>query len=213
MYKLYNVKGWGSMCGHFLLEEMAVPYTNIWMTSGQVREPSFRDLGPLGLIPCLGLPDGRTLFESGAIVAFLASAHPETGMAPPPGSHGFGEFLSWLHFMSTNLYVAINHALGENPFNVSAAENASIVKGAALKCDELWAILATRLSRGGPWLMGKDFSALDIYMFMLTIWARPSEAALHEKLPRIAQHAAAVRARPKLKAALDSHGVLDIGGY
>jgi len=33
MYKLYNVKAWGSMGVHFLLEEMAVPYTNIWMTA------------------------------------------------------------------------------------------------------------------------------------------------------------------------------------
>ena len=29
MYKLYNVKAWGSMGVHFLLEEMDVPYTNI----------------------------------------------------------------------------------------------------------------------------------------------------------------------------------------
>ena len=36
MYKLYNVKAWGSMGVHFLLEEMDVPYTNIWMTPEQV---------------------------------------------------------------------------------------------------------------------------------------------------------------------------------
>ena len=36
MYKLYNVKAWGSLCVHFLLEEMQVPYTNIWMTPEQV---------------------------------------------------------------------------------------------------------------------------------------------------------------------------------
>ena len=38
MYKLYNVKAWGSMCAHFLLEEMDVPYTNIWMTPEQVAD-------------------------------------------------------------------------------------------------------------------------------------------------------------------------------
>ena len=43
MYKLYNVKAWGSMSVHFLLEEMAVPYTNIWMTPEQVAAPEYRD--------------------------------------------------------------------------------------------------------------------------------------------------------------------------
>jgi len=32
MYKLYNVKGWGSLAIHCMLEEMELPYTNIWMT-------------------------------------------------------------------------------------------------------------------------------------------------------------------------------------
>ena len=44
MYKLYNVKAWGSMSVHFLLEEMDVPYTNIWMTPEQVAAPEYREL-------------------------------------------------------------------------------------------------------------------------------------------------------------------------
>ena len=49
MYKLYNVKRWGSMCAHLLLEELGVPYQNIWMTPEQVRAPAFREISPLGL--------------------------------------------------------------------------------------------------------------------------------------------------------------------
>ena len=37
MYKLYNVKTWGSLAIHCMLEEMELPYTNIWMTPEQVR--------------------------------------------------------------------------------------------------------------------------------------------------------------------------------
>ena len=47
--------------------------------------------------------------NSAAIVSFLVTAHPDKGMAPLVGSNEYGEFLSWLHFMSTNLYVAIQH--------------------------------------------------------------------------------------------------------
>ncbi|HUR43778.1 MAG TPA: glutathione S-transferase family protein [Aestuariivirga sp.] len=203
MYKLYNVKAWGSACVHFLLEEMAVPYTNIWMTSEQVKAPDFQELSPLGLIPALGLADGRTLFESGAIVTFLVTAHADKGLSPQPGSDDFGEFLSLLHFMSTNLYAAIPHMSPDNTYDPAIVA----------KCDALWAILAKQLESEGPWLLGETYSALDTYAFMLSLWGKPTEAALHKKFPGIAKLAKAIRARPKLKAALEAHGVMEVGGY
>jgi glutathione S-transferase len=209
MYKLYNVKAWGSMGVHFLLEEMAVPYTNIWMTPEQVAAPEYRELNPLGYIPALGLDDGSTLFESAAIVSFLVTAHPDKGMAPQPGSNEYGEFLSWLHFLSTNLYVAINMGDAGNFYSRNATEEAFLVGKSIEKCNLLWAILAKRLETEGPWLMGENFSALDIYAFMLFCWSRPKERALHAEFPAIAKLAQAVRARPKLKAALEAHGVME----
>lgn len=80
MYKLYNVKAWGSLSVHCLLEEMEVPYTNIWMTVEQVRAPEFREISPFGLIPALELAHGRSLFESAVIVTFLVTAHAEKGV-------------------------------------------------------------------------------------------------------------------------------------
>lgn len=208
MYKLYNVKAWGSMSVHFLLEEMGVPYTNIWMTPEQVAAPEFRTLSPLGYIPALGLDDGSTLFESAAIVSFLVTAHLDKGMAPQPGSNEYGEFLSWLHFMSTNLYVAINMGDSGNFYARNPSEEAFIAGKSIEKSNELWAILAKRLQSEGPWLMGENFSALDLYAFMLCCWSKPRETVLHGEFPAIAKFAQAVRARPKLKAALEAHGVM-----
>ena len=208
MYKLYNVKAWGSMCVHFLLEEMDIPYTNIWMTPEQVAAPEFREISPLGYIPALGLSDGRALFESAAIMAFLVTAHPDKGLAPQPGSEDFGEFLSWLHFLSTNLYVAINMSDHDNFYARNAADQKFLSGRSIEKCDQLWSILAHRLESEGPWLMGETFSALDIYAFMLCCWGKPTETAVRANFPAIAKLADAVRARPKLKAALEAHGVM-----
>jgi hypothetical protein len=36
MYSLYNVKRWGSLAPHLVLEELEVPYQNIWMTPEKV---------------------------------------------------------------------------------------------------------------------------------------------------------------------------------
>jgi glutathione S-transferase len=198
MYKLYNVKAWGSLAIHFLLEEMAVPYTNIWMTPEQVAAPEFKSISPLGYIPALGLDDGTILFESAAIVSFLVTTHNDKAMAPAVGTPEFGEFLSWLHFMSTNIYSTIN--LSEH-----GAGDARAIE----KTHELWAILEKRLQAEGPWMMGATYSALDAYAFMLTLWSKPGERALLAKFPAVAELVRAVRARPSLKAALEAHGVME----
>lgn len=209
MYKLYNCKAWGSMCAHFLLEEMDVPYTNIWMTPEQVKAPEFREISPLGYIPALGLADGRALFESAAVVSFLVTAHPDKGLAPQPGSEDYGEFLSWLHFLSTNLYVAINMGDHDNFYARNEADEKFIIGRSIEKCDQLWSILDRRLESEGPWLMGETYSVLDIYAFMLCCWGKPKESTVLAKFPAVAKLAQAVRARPKLKAALEAHGVME----
>lgn len=213
MYKLYNVKAWGSLAIHCLLEEMEVPYTNIWMTPEQVRAPEFRAISPLGYIPALGLVDGTSLYESAAIVSFLVAAHPEKHMSPVLGSPAYGEFTSVLHFLSTELYPAIELGITSSGLSENEAQEDFIKDRAREQAERYWLIIENRLAGAGPWLMGREFSALDPYAFMLSVWGRPSEAALHDRFPVLAKHAAAVRARPKLKAVLDAHGVLKVGGY
>ena len=212
MYKLYNVKAMGSMCVHFLLEEMEVPYTNVWMTMEQVRAPEFRQLSPLGFVPALGLKDGRTLFETAAIITFLVTAHANKGLSPPPGSDDFGEFLAWLQLMNSNLYRALNMAFHGDFYAMTPAHNEFIVGKAIERCDALWEVIEDRLATEGPWLMGKTYSALDTYAFMAANWGRPNEMAVLDKFPHIAKLAMAVRARPKLKAALEAHGVMQPAG-
>lgn len=213
MYKLYNVKTWGSLAIHCLLEELEAPYTNIWMTREQVREPEFRAISPLGMIPALGLADGRALYESAAIVSFLIAAHPEKHMSPALGSADYGEFMTLLHLMSTEIYAFGNVGVSVDEYVAGDAERQAMKDKISQKVDGYWMIIDKRLAASGPWLMGREFSALDLYAFMLSIWGPPNELGLHDKYPAIAKLAAAVRARPKLKAVLESHGVMEPGGY
>ena len=213
MYKLYNVKTWGSLVVHCLLEELEVPYTNIWMTPDQVRDPAFRAISPLGMIPALGLADGRTLFESAATVAFLVAAHPEKRMSPDLGSPDYGEFLMFLNFMSAEIYAIGNIGYDAGTYVAEEAAQQAIKVKVREKVDVCWSLLEKRVAAAGPWLMGPEFSAVDIYAFMMTIWGAPSEQALLDRNPAIARLATGVRARPKLKAVLESHGVMNIGGF
>jgi glutathione S-transferase len=211
MYKLYNVKAWGSLAIHCMLEEMGLPHTNIWMSPEQVRAPEFRAISPLGMIPSLGLADGRSLYESAAIVSFLVAAHPEKHLSPALGSPAYGEFMSLLHFMSTELYALENVAFYAEAYVSDPQQQDALRKKIWEKADGHWLILERRLATSGPWLMGRDFSALDLYAFMLSIWSKPSELAFLGRFPALAKLMSGVRARPRLKAVLEAHGVLKPG--
>lgn len=115
--------------------------------------------------------------------------------------------------MSTNLYMTNNLAIGAGDYASDAAQDAFIARKASARADGYWLLLQSRLASDGPWLMGRNFSALDLYAFMLSIWGRPTEVELRARFPGIAALADGVRARPRLKAVLEAHGVLAPGGY
>jgi glutathione S-transferase len=213
MYKLHNIRRWGSMAPHLVLEELGVPYENVWMMPAELATPGFRALSPLGLIPVLGLRDGRSIIESMAIVVHLTDANRDKKLAPPPGTDDHAIYLSWLAFMSSNLYPAISIAFAPDSYATNESERAAVRKSAEASCNRMFDVLENRLASKGPFVLGETFSAADLYLFMLTVWGRPTERGLLQRCPAIAEVAEYVRGRPKLKAALDAHGVLEIGTY
>jgi glutathione S-transferase len=148
MYKLYNVKRWGSMAPHFVLEELGVPYQNIWMTPEQVRTEEFRRLSPLGFVPALGLDDGRTIIESMAIVAFLTDAHSDRRLAPKPGTDDGAAYLSSLAFISSNIYAMINFAEFSADYSADPGVQKEIRKRAESDYHHAFDIIDSRLDRG-----------------------------------------------------------------
>jgi glutathione S-transferase len=212
MYKLYNVKRWGSMAPHLVLEELGVPYHNIWMTPEQVRTEEFRRISPLGFIPALGLDDGRAIVESMAILAFLTDAHADRKLAPMPGTADGAVYLSTLAFISSNIYMMTNVAEYAADYSNDLSVQNQIRERAEGKYHHAFDILDARLAKEGPFLLGKEFTAADLYLFTTAIWAKPSERALLDRCKSIAQVCGHVRQRPKLKAALEAHGVLVPGG-
>lgn len=71
---------------------------------GAQYEADFRRMNPNHNVPVLeiNMPDGTTkhMLESGAIIAFLADAFPEKGLAPPAGEFSVrrADYLQMLHF-------------------------------------------------------------------------------------------------------------------
>jgi GSH-dependent disulfide-bond oxidoreductase len=78
------------------LEEMRLPYTavNVDLTRGEQKTPAFLAINPNGRVPAL-IDDGFAIFESGAILVYLAE---KSGMLLPADAHGRSRVLQWLMF-------------------------------------------------------------------------------------------------------------------
>ena len=66
-YRLYWYRTASSLAPMATLEEVGADYEAVEVdcAAGAHREPAYRQIHPLGLLPALLLPDGRTVFESG----------------------------------------------------------------------------------------------------------------------------------------------------
>lgn len=94
----HNPQSRASMA-HWMLEECGAPYRTVPMAweSDDTRKPDFLAVNPMGKLPTIR-HRGVTVTETAAIVAYLADAFPEAGLAPPVGSPERGAYYRWLFF-------------------------------------------------------------------------------------------------------------------
>jgi glutathione S-transferase len=181
-----------SITPHILLEEMGVPFAVklVDRSQGAHKSVEYLKLNPNGLIPVL-IDDENTpplvLYETAAICLYLVDKFPEKGFAPTVGTVERAHFYKWLVWLTNTLQPTIISYFypdryvnaGDSPDAKSAAAqvktSAQARVGAMLK--QLDDQLAASALHGGEWMLGKQFSVVDIYAFMLGRWTRVFEGA------------------------------------
>ena len=203
MIQLHYYPSTASMAPHILLEEIGVPYERVLVdrTQGVQKTQQYLQLNPNGLIPAL--TDGDlVLYESAAICLYLCDSHPQAALAPPLGSVERAHFYKWLVWLTNTLQATlIVYFYPERWMNASNAAGAAELKThAENRVRVLIDQLDTELARhGGPWLLGREYTALDAYTLMLCRWTRfmaqpaRTRAQLGPYLERVLARPAVVR--------------------
>jgi len=173
-YRLYYSDGSAAMGARVVLEEIRASYelisTSISMDSP--RDPAVLALNPNGWIPVLVWEKGA-IYECGAITTFLCDRHPEYQLAPGADDTERGLFLQWLFFFSSSLQNAYQMSYYPWRFCDSDQSEASVKRRSVTRLRELWQVVDDAIGEG-DWLLGERFSAVDIYLFMLTTWLSKS---------------------------------------
>jgi GST-like protein len=198
MYQLFGRAGWGSVLIEAQLVWYALPYTFEEMddlfTSQSARE-KLAKVNPLSQVPTLVLPDGQVMTESAAITLHLAEVTHQTALVPPPGDSTRPKFLRWLVFMVANLYPTFTYADDPARFVTGEVAQTAFRKNVDAYAIRLWRMVEGEVT--GPWFLGNRFSAMDIYIGVMTRW-RPRRDWFAANLPRLTAVAQAVDQEPRL---------------
>lgn len=174
MYKLHYFPSNASAAPHMVLEEVGADYELVLVDkkAGAQKEPDYLKLNPTGRIPVL-LDDGKPIFESAAIVLHLVDQHPQAGLAPAVGSPQRAQFYQWLVFLTNSLQEAM--MLWFYPDRLVGTDETAAAKmkqAAEQRIGDYLDIIEAHLAANGPYFLGDQFSAADLYFTMLARWAR-----------------------------------------
>ena len=184
-YTLWGRAGWGSTLVEAQLVWYGLPF-RFEPVGDLLREPDSRirlqAVNPLAQVPTLILPDGQIMSESAAITLLLADIAGSDSLVPAPGAPERASFLRWLVFIVANIYPTFTYA--DDPARFVAVSSARDPFRAATDAyaQRLWRQIEGET--GSPWFLGNRFSALDIYIGVMTRW-RPKRGWFEIETPRL----------------------------
>jgi len=207
MIQLHYYPGNASLIPHLLLEELGVPFELLLVDRARQahKSPAYLALNPNGLIPVL-VDGDLVLYETAAICLHLLDAHPQSGLAPAPGSSARAHFNKWLVWLTNTLQAALIIYFYPERWADDAGAIAQVKAHAEAKIGTMLEQLDAELARGGPWLLGADFSAVDLYALVLCRWTRGMQRPARS-LPHLGPFLQRVLARPAAQRAFATEGI------
>ena len=199
-YKLYYVDDTSAMGVRVLLEEIGAPYELIQTTTDRKKPRPAEQLkiNPNGWVPVL-LWGESAMYECAAINIFLCDRHAEANLAPAIDAPERGLFLQTLVYFSNSVQTAFQLDYHADRFADTPADEPSAQRRGHRRLRETWQIINDQIG-DNEWILGDQFSAADIYLFMLTTWLEPSrgQPAVQE-FPNVKRIADAVVLRPSVR--------------
>jgi glutathione S-transferase len=150
-------------------------------------------------VPALALDSGELVTEGPVIVQMIADQVSAKNLAPARDSAERYKLLEWLNFITTELHKNIGPMFSPVLADDAKAFFKDRVMGKFKYVDSQLA--------GRDYLMGKQFTVADGYLFTMLSWADRMNFDL-SAMPNLLAYKARVAARPTVQQALTKEGLL-----
>ena len=165
----------GSLIAEFLLTAAKVEYEFKNISIEEAEQDEFKSISPFSKIPVLVCPDGQTIFETVAIVTHLVEKFPQ--LAPDASLSERNLLWQYLAMIATSIYAGYHRQFYSHryaPKNVAK----DVGKLAAQDRETAYHYINKKLN---PYLLGKNKSAVDYYLYMVTRWDPSIDKLLKDK--------------------------------
>lgn len=199
-YKLYYDLASASMGVHVILEEVGASYELIPSTKDRSlpRSPEQMAINPNGWLPVLTWDEGA-MYEAAAMAIFLCDRHPEANLAPKMDDPLRGQYLQTLVYFSNSVQNAFQLDYYPDRFADTPEDEPSAQRRGIRRLRETWKVIDDQIG-DNQWVLGEQFSAVDIYLFMLTTWLRSERGQPStNEFANVKRIADAVMSRPSVQ--------------
>jgi glutathione S-transferase len=199
--KLYYSPGACSLSPHIALLEAGLPYdlVKVDLRAKKIENgDDYLKVNPKGQVPALVLDNGELLTEGPVIVQLIADKAAGKNLAPSRDSAERYKLQEWLNYITGELHKNFGPMFSP----VLADEAKAFFKDRVMgKFKYVDSVLA-----GRDYLMGKQFTVADGYLFTMLTWADRMKFDL-SAMPNLLAYKARIAARPKVQEALAKEAV------
>ncbi len=203
--KLYSIPGTSATVITCALEECGAEYEVVQVErKNRDNPPAFKVANPLGRVPALEHGEVK-IYETGAILLYLADLFADKKLAPEVGSGERADFYRWVVYLSNTFHMAYTGFYVPQYLTTSDEGHENIREAATNKLVSIFDFVESQLE-GREYLAGNSFSLADLYLHMLISpnWTINLKEEV-DKRPNLAAFHTRIDARPAVKKALQDH--------
>ena len=185
----------------WLLEELGLPYEirHYKRMETRLAPPELKAIHPVGKSPVI-TDNGKTVFESGAIIDYVIRRHGGGRLQPDPATPAYDDYQMWMHYaegsamlpLMLNLYVS---RLGDDGAPLHPRIESEIANHLGYLDGHL---------KDRDYLLGKEFTGADIQMSFIGEIAQAY--GKRAAFPNLDAWVKRLHARPAYKEALEKGG-------
>ena len=127
---------------------------------GGLNTPEFLAMNPNGLVPVIREDDGFCLWESNAILRYLARKYPDKGLAPSD-LRAFADMDRWMEWQTESLAGPCFTVFAQMHRIPAEKRDAAVIAKAIAETAEHFAMLVPALSKS-PFLVGDSITMADV---------------------------------------------------
>jgi glutathione S-transferase len=202
MLKLYYAPATCALASHIALEEAGANYEAIRLNfkNDDQKKPDYLKINPKARVPAL-VTDRGVLTETPALLIYIAQSFPAAKLAPLDDPFALAKVQSFNSYLCSTVHVAHAHRMRGARWTDDAAAIETMKKKVPQSVGECFALIEREMFEG-PWVMGKDYTVADGYLFTLTQWLGGDGVDI-SKTPKIAEHFRRVGERPAVRKAIE----------